>query len=241
MGYFANGFVFTDQPDFEAASKIVPGGLARGYKHNQHPIWLLDLWKPAEKLRPRRSPFCDPVPLGVSTGGTLDAPTRSFLTALEDIRQVIGFDGRGPELTAIHLALAVAAATCCPVFFFAADDEETDLACNAVSGSLVKFGGRLDRLSVQYSRGQTAITPLNYLEDGDEEDLQELIDAVRSVPGITVLPQQDVEDGQVLCENPVARWPIAAVSPADILGLGTWDPLSNIEKDFTVIFEKLGP
>lgn len=239
MGYFANGFVFTDQPDFEAASKVVPGRLARGYKHNQHPIWLLDMWKPRGKLQLRRSPFCDPAADGFHTDSALDVPTRAFLTALEALREAIELGSREPEVSGIHLALGVAAAARCPAFFFAANDEETDMACNAVSGSLVSFGCRLDRLSVQYISGQTTITPLNYLEDGDEEGLQDLIGAAKTVAGISVLASRDIEDGQVLYENPVGHWPKAAGNPADILGLGTWDPLLNVEKDFAVVFEKL--
>src|SRR5262249_4676418 len=156
-------------------SKVVPGRMARGYKHNDHGLWLLDLWKPRGKLQLRRSPFCDPAADGFRLDlGGVDAATRGFLTALERLQQAIGFQNAGPEVECVHVALAIAGATRCPAFFFAADDEETDLGCNAISGSLVSFGCRLDRLSVQYTNDQTAVTPLNYLEDGDKEGLQEV-------------------------------------------------------------------
>jgi hypothetical protein len=238
MGYFANGFVFTHQPDFEAASKVVPGRWARGYKHNQDPIWLFDLWRPRRTAR-RRSPFCDPAAEGFRTDAPCDAPTRAVLTALEGLRQAIGLGRAGPEPAGIHLALAVAAATRCPAFFFAADDEVTDMACNVVAGALVSFGCRLDRLSIQYAAGQMAVIPLNYLVDDDEEGLEDLVVAAKTVPGISVLAPRDIDGGQVLYENPVRHWPQSAGSPAEILGLGTWDPLLNLKTDFTVVFEQL--
>jgi hypothetical protein len=241
MGYFANGFVFTSLPDFEAATKVVPGRLARGYKHNQHSVWLLDLWKPRGKLKLRRSPFCDPAAEGFRTDlAVVDVATRAFLTALERLRQAIGLGSSGPEVSNVHLALAVATAARCPAFFFAADDEETDMGCNAISGSLVSFGCRLDRLSVEYKSERTSFTPLNHLEDGDEEGMQEVIAAANTVVGVSVLAPRDIEGGQTLYEYPVAQWPKAAGDPAEILGLGTWDPLLNVENDFAVCFEKLG-
>ena len=117
--------------------------------------------------------------------------------ALERLQQAIGFRNVGPEASYVHLALAIAQATRSPAFFFAADDEEIDVGCNAVSGSLISFGCRVDRLSVQYTNGQTVVTPLNYLEDGDEEGLQELIGAANGVAGISVSEPRNVEDGQV--------------------------------------------
>lgn len=240
MGYFGNGFVFTSKPDFEAATKVVPDRLARGYKHIHHPVWLLDFWKPRGKLQVRRAPFCDPAADGFRTDlSGIDAATRAFLTVLEGLEPATGCRNTGPEISCVHLALAISGATQCPTFFFAADDDETDIGCNAVWGSLVSFGCRLDRLSVDYIAGQTTVTPLNYLEDVGEEDLQELILAVKSVAGISVLEQRDIENGQVLYENPVGQWPKAAGNPTEILGIGTWEPLLNLENDFAVVFEKL--
>lgn len=238
MGHFANGCVFTSKPEFDAASKVIPGQLARGYKHNHHPVWLLDLWKPRGKLQLLRSPFCDPAVSAFRIDlKDVDTATRSFVTIFERLQKAIGYAGQ--ELSYVHLGLAVAAAAGCPAFVFAADDEEADLACNAVSGSLVSFGCRLDRLSVQYSGSQIAVTPLNHLENNDEEGLHEIIGTVKSVAGVHVLEPRESEGGQVLYENPVGQWPKAAGSPADILGLGTWDPLLNLEKDFVVVFERL--
>jgi hypothetical protein len=240
MGYFANGFVITSLPDFELASSVVPGHFARGYKHNRHSVWLLDLWKPRGKLQLRRGPFCDPAPKEFRTDlAAVDTATRQFLTALESLQQAVGFRTAGPEVSNVHLALAVAGAARCPTFLFAADDEDTDMGCNAVSGSLISFGCRIDRLSIQYVDGQTAVTPLNHLEDGDEEGLQQVIRAANSVAGISVLQPRNIEGGQVLYENPVGQWPKSAGNPAEILGLGTWDQLSNVANDFAVVFEKL--
>jgi hypothetical protein len=238
MGYFANGFVFTSEPEFKAASVAIPARCARGYKHKERPIWLLDLWKPRGRLQLRRAPFCDPVAGGFRADiAAVDVPTREFLTKLERLKVAIGHRNGDPEQGHVHAALAVAAAARCPVFFFAADDEETDVGCRTVPGSLVSFSGRLDRLSVHYATGQTTVTRLNFLDDGDDEGLQELITKAKGVAGVVLTKPRDIEGGQVLYENPVGQWPTEAGDPAEMLGLGTWDPLSSIEEDFTVVFE----
>ena len=239
MGYFTNGFVFTSRPDFEAASKVIPGRSARGYQHNRQSVWLLDLWKPRGKLQLRRSPFCDPAAEGFRTDTALDGPTRDFVNVFEALRQACDLGSGRPEISGLHAALAVAAAARGQAHYFAADDEETDFGCNAASGSLVSFSCRLDQLSVQYANGRASVTPLSDLEDGDEDRLQDLIAAAESVAGISVLQPRIIEGGQIFYENPVGQWPQAAGDPAEILGLGTWDPLANIENDFAVVFEKL--
>jgi hypothetical protein len=236
MGYFANGFVFTSKPDFRAVSKAVPGRIAQGYKHKRLPVWLLDLWKPRDELHFHQAPFCDPAADGFRTDLTaVDAATCEFLTAIEGIKRAAGYRTASPEDGYIHLALAIAAAARAPTFFFAADDDETDMAGRTVPGSLVSFGCRLDRLSVQYSSGRTVVTPLKHVQDGDTDGFRRRVGQVERVRGITVSPPREVEGGQNLYENPVAQWPWEAGDPAAILGLGTWDPLVNVESDFTIV------
>jgi hypothetical protein len=144
-------------------SKVVPGRLARGYKHNQRPVWLLDLGKPRGKLQVRRAPFCDPAAEGFRTDlARVDPATRSFLGALEGLQQAIGLATAGPEVSYVHLGLAVAGATRSDAFLFAADDDETDMGCNVVSSSLVSFGCRIDRLSVHLA-GSAIPVPRQYV------------------------------------------------------------------------------
>lgn len=238
MGWFSNGIVFTSAPDFKAASTIVPDRCARGYKHRQQAVWLLDLWKPRGKLQLRRAPFCDPFVSGFRADlAGVDGATRTFLTAIEQIQQAL--EVPGAEASYVHLALALAEATQLPAFVFVANDEEIDMGCNAIPGSLASFGCRLDRLSIRFLDGQTEVTPINHVEDDDEEGVRERIDAVKPVAGISVKAPRDVEGGQILYENPVAQWPHAAGDPVEMLGLGTWEPLMNLERDFAVVFEKL--
>jgi hypothetical protein len=242
VGYFANGFVFTAEPDFALVGAAIPDRLARGYKHNRRPVWLLDLWKPQGTLALRRAPFCDPAAAGFRTDlAAADSHTRGFLAAFQRLTEAVGDRTADPECGNAHLALAVAAAARRPTFFFAADDEETDMGCRAVPGSLVSFGCRLDRLAVQYSAGRTAVTPLNFLEDDDEDGLRDLIARASRVAGVSVTPPRDIEGGQPLYENPVAQWPREAGDPVEVLGLGTWDPLVNVERDFAVVFERTQP
>ena len=239
MGYFANGFVFALEPDFTAAATAAAGRSACGYKHKASPVWLLDLWKPKGTSRHRKAPFCDPAADGFRSDlSGVDEPTRAFLATFERLKRAAGYQSAAPEDANVHLALAVSAAARCPAFFFAANDDETDMGCRTVAGSLVSFGCRLDLLSVQYTAGQLSATPLNFVEDGDDQRLQELITNASGVTGLAVLPPRDIEGGQTLYENPVGQWPKEAGDPAEVLGLGTWDPLLNLETDFDVVFEQ---
>ena len=239
MGYFANGFVFTSDPDFKALSAAIAADrCVRGYKHVARSIWLVDIWKPRGKLRLRHAPFCD----GAADGSNvdprgLDAPTRAFLECFQHMTGALGM-GPSVELDYVHLALATAAAARCPSFLFAADDEALDLGCRTAPGSLVSFGCRLDKLSIRYDGKQVTAIPLNFLEDDDADFLAEMIARIRGVPGLSVLAPRDIENGQTLYENPVEQWPKDAGDPAEILGLGTWDPLTNLETDFAVVFER---
>ncbi len=240
MGYFANGFVFAAEPDFAAVGAAIPDRLARGYKHRQRPVWLLDLWPPPRRPSPRRAPFSDPAADGFRTDlAAVDGGTRDFLAALQRLKEVVvGYRAADPECGCAHLALAVAAAARRPTYFFAADDEELDLGCRTVPGSLVSFGCRLKSLAVEYGAGRTTVTPLNFPEDEDGDDLRDLIARASRVEGVSVLPPRDVEGGLPFYQNPVAQWPAEAGDPAEVLGLGTWDPLLNVERDFATVFDR---
>jgi hypothetical protein len=239
VGYFANGFVFTAEPDFAAVSAAICGRFVRGYKHNRQPVWLLDLWEPRGWRSTRHHPFQDAAADGFRAKLTaVDADTREFLATFQRLRVAVGHRNGEPEQGNVHLALAVAAAARRPTFFFAADDQETDMGCRALPGSLASFGCQLDRLAVEYSAGRTTATPLNFLEDDDEGGLRDVIARASLVAGMSVLPRRDIEGGQRLYENPVAQWPREAGDPVEMLGLGTWDPLLNVERDFAVVFER---
>jgi hypothetical protein len=240
MGYFANGFVFTSEPKFKAISTTVPGRFVRGYKHNVQSIWLLDIWKPRGKLLLRNSPFCDQAADGFRTDtGTVDGPTTTFLKSFQRLNNALGNPNPGREASYIHSALSVTAAASCPTFFWAADDDEIDMGCRTVPGSLVSFGCRLDRLSIRYNDGHATATPMHSVEDHDDDVFEEMIANAKSVPGLTLRQTREVKGGRTLYENPIEFWPKEAGNPAEILGLGTWDPLMNLEADFSVVFEHI--
>jgi hypothetical protein len=239
VGLFSNGFVFTTQPDFDAATRAIPDRFARGYKHTQHSVWLLDLWKPRGKQSERRSHFCDPLPENYRTDLSLvDAATRALLAKVEHLGQT-SEEEFGPVVAGIHLTVDVASAAGIPAFFFAADDEELDMACQAIPGTLDTLGCRLGDLALNYSRGRITVTPLKHLEDTDADLVEEAIEAASQVEGVFISEPREIENGLKLYENPTAFWPKAAGNPAEILAIGTWDVYTNLESDFAVVFEKL--
>jgi hypothetical protein len=163
----------------------------------------------------------------------VDVNTQDFLATFQCLKQTVGHRSADPEYGNVHLALAVAAAARRPAFFFAADDEQTDMGCRTVPGSLVSFGCTLGRLAVHYAAGRTTVTPLNFVDDDDDDSLRDLIARVSRVAGVSVLPPRDIEGGQRLYENPVALWPSEAGDPVECLGwapgtrCATWSGISR--------------
>jgi hypothetical protein len=240
MGYFANGFVFTSEPDFKAVAAMASDRCVRGYRYNDLDLWLLDIWKPRSQLK-RHEPFCDSAATGFEADmAATDAPTQGFLETLRRLLvQLYGLCGRDSEVSYVRMAIAVASAARCPTFCFAADDEEKDMGCRTIPESLVSFGCRLDRLEVSYGGEAFIVTPVRHVEDNDEYEFEEMLGKVARIGGLSLAPQRVVEGGRLLYEYPVKQWPKEAGYPAELLGLGTWDPLLNVEADFNVVFERL--
>lgn len=237
MGYFANGFVFTAEPNFAAVPPVLPGRSIRGYKHNHRDLWLLDVWKSRGRLR-RHAPFCEPAAEDfIADHSSFDDPTQQFLTTFQQVITTCEPGAGSDEVSINQMALVIAAAARRPTYFFAADDEELDLGGRADPKALLSFSCRLCRTSVRYDRGRVEVTPLSYGED--ELDVQAFADCMKALPQVILHPSRDMGDGPLLYENPVEQWPQEAGDPTAILGFGTWDPLLNVESDFHVVFESL--
>ncbi len=239
MGYFSNALVFTSAPDFQALLGVNPGRYAQGYKHRSKPFWLMDFWMPRGTIKRRVGPFCDPAfATGTFTATVADEQSQKAIETFRDICNAIG-SSSNRELEYLNFAIAASRVVETKVMLFAADDEDLDLGVNAWRGSLVSFGIRSHCVSIVYHAGVCHVTPLNIFED--ERELDPLLTRLRSLRAITLGPTQTELEGQELYEHPVGQWPAEHGTAAEILGLGTWDPLVSLEEDFEVVFEYAPP
>lgn len=240
MGYFVNGLVFSTEPDFSAIASLNRDRFARGYKHKEHAVWLMDFWKPKGTVQRRTYPFCDPM-VGELAQKLFERNNESFkeiVTIYEELAAIS--EGLDQEIRG-YLNLAMSASTVHDgsVFCFAADDEDLDFACTAHQGILNSFGFRQDFIAATYSNDAFTVTPINQFMDGCESEFEAQLKQLSAIRGIEISETRDDLDGQQLFENPVALWPAEAGSAEEMLRLGTWEPLENLEADYEIVFEKL--
>lgn len=236
MGYFVNALVFDTPPDFNAIVKINPGRFACGYKHKSKPFWLLDFWLPRGTIRRRVGPFCDPAFARGQFFESFPSEPLHPMNRLLSLFEAVDIDP-DVELEYIHFAVAVSRATKNDVHCFAADDNELDVGVNAANGNLVSFGVRRDCISFVYENDQCTVTPINLFDEENEEEFVRTVGKLKSLGVTEFADVRDNMDGQQLFEHPVGQWPFDNGTAEEILGLGTWDPLINLDNDFEIIFE----
>lgn len=237
MGYFKNAFVSTSPVDYRHILPLVPERCLSAYKHKNRGVWLLDLWKPRRTRA--HTPFCESATEDIQVDSlSIDLPTTNFIESLIRVCDSLADTVDPFDLVSVYVPLALAAATSTPMFYFAADDELTDMACLADPGSVAAFGCRLGPISIQYRSGETIITPLHCLEDDDDQIivLEDIIDRLDLLPGISVEATREIDGGLQMYENPLRHWPAEAGDAGEILGLGTWDPFVNFDRDFERVF-----
>ena len=139
-----------------------------------------------------------------------------------------------------RLVLALSRHAGVPTFFFVGDDDLVDAACLADAGRLERFRARLGRFTVAHERGRSELAPnvFDGEDDEDPEDAEKLAAAVRRAVPWPHGPTHAYDDGQPLHESALAFWPPEAGDPAEVLGVGTWNPAENLDRDFRVVFER---
>jgi hypothetical protein len=237
MGYFANALVFNSPPDFDAIVKINPGRFARGYKHKSKTFWLLDFWLPRGTIRRRVGPFCDPAfARGIFCDSSFESeplyPINILLSLLQAVDVSLDVD-----LEYIHFAIAASRATKNKVFCFAADDNDLDVGVNASNGDLLSFGLRRDCISFVFANNRCTFTPINLFDEDNQEEFHHTLEKLKTMGNAEISEIRDGMEGQQLFEHPVGQWQFENGTAEEILGLGTWDPLINLDDDFEIVFE----
>ncbi len=232
MGYFGGAFVFTDEPAWQKLNKFDSSINFCGYKHTERNLWLLDYW-----VRGKHAyPFIGAYEESVLEALPEDDTAKNFSTIRTALRSHIDDVAYG---AAWHkFAVAIAVELQIRTFFFAGDDECYDFACQInADGSTKTIACRFDPFHVKFANNRWAITPRQYADEETDFDDQ-LLAQLGSIPN-TQVNQPVSMDAPEFYENASQEWPDDAGAPDKMLGIGTWDPYLNVERDYAVVWERL--
>lgn len=225
MSCFRNAFVFTNEPRWERLSKL-PSGLAlRGYAHSEHPVWLLDFWKPSPDAH---TPFAAPLYEGLWNLHEIERHSgrqlRTFIELAGCLQRWHSAYGASQLQLTLYMSLLLGEA-----FYFAGKDAGIDIAISAKGGALEMLGAWFDPYVVAYVNGEFLATPCGHV---DPRSLQ----AARTVSGVRISQPLVAEGVKQHFGMALEMWPIGAGDPVEMLGIGTREPFSNLADDYRVVF-----
>lgn len=248
MGYLNRAFVFLEEPSWRALDRIGPGRLL-GYKHRERAVWLLGQTTTA------RGAFTD------WRGDELPTHLADFEPRARGLFQALAALRAGGACSTNHglgwlpMSLEVARAAGVETFFFVGDDESRNAAWT------IARDGRLRDATIQVKSfaivaDAEAVTCIHYRpkssgglppgfrivdgvaparRDGDAALLSACRASLKSVE--VDLREEDDTRPFSFFYYPATMWPTAAGPADEVLGLGTWDLLRNLDRDFEPVFE----
>ena len=83
---------------------------------------------------------------------------------------------------------------------------------------------------------QFEVIPRTFDEDPELTYSEQVLSRIAAIPGVGVRAPVVVAGGDKLYGSAVELWPAAAGDPAKMLGIGTWDPFDNVERDYAQVF-----
>lgn len=233
VGYFRNGFVFSSAPDFGALASSLPTFCIRGYQHRSQPLWLLDIWE--KPKRGEHFPFAITSNVKSLVAATVVPGSQVVIDRLSAIEKALKNELDVYGAAEVRATVTISSLTAQRVLYFKADDDLFDFAC--LADQLVQRAQyRLGPLKIDVDNGRIGVEPLNE-EDG--EPVEEFVEALKDVEGIEIRDSVELEDGLPLYGSVLAVWPKEFPRAEESLGLGTWDPLEHLDRDLTVVFERL--
>ena len=241
MGYFGNGFVFSQEPNWSLLSDLPAELGLTGYSHTSKSLWLLDVWKCA---RHSHWHFGDQIGVGQHHLAPVPVEAEANLATFARICEAISHADLSEDIygsVELHLTALLSHRLHASVFFFQGDDESSDMAATAVDGLFAEYRVRMGLYSVSFREGTFEVTPRTFAEDPEFSYSEDVLNEIATIPGVRVAQPVVIEAGETLYGNAVALWPADAGNPAKVLGIGTWDPFDNIERDYAQVFSRVCP
>ena len=210
-----------------------------GYRHKATGVTALDVWKCTGR---QHWPFTDEP--GKIAMTPLPGTTEDILARFGEICEAI----RTAELTEaiygeplLRLTAYLSSILGVDTFFFAADDELTDMAARASGRVLTDFRIRFGAYAVVFADSHFRVTPREFVEDDEIAYSEKVLERIRVLPDTTVAEPERIDNGNPLYESAVLLWPQEAGDPAELLGIGTWDPFLKIDADFSTVASRICP
>ena len=228
MGYFHSAMVFTSQPEWQTLNELPPQISFRGFRHSDASLWMLDYWTGTRRQPPPPYPF------------TLGDETKVFSCfagdrtsdRLEQIAKCIdGVYGAGW----LRLAMEVSRLVNLDLYFFAADDDLFDVGATIAKGNVRRVKLTTALWLILAEDASFTLTPIRS-DDGDTDDSPAILSDLAFV---SLKQPVEYPGGRPLYGNVVSEWPEIAGDPAELFGLGTWDPFVNAEQCLIKEYERL--
>lgn len=243
MGYFTAGFAFNAAPDWTQLKGMPRRVALYGFKHKAEPLWLLACNERSDK------------PVSWVFGRFFDK--RPYVTAPDAamhgliVQVVSALSSYNAEIVRNALALGsdIHARLAQPAYFFAGDDEGLDLAFEFVDGALKRLRFHGEGGVVEFKKDRVYVAPQSTIvtyEDGAEEEFgienERALDPLRANPAIEVSETARIHEGdaepRVMFDVATAFWPESWPDPGKTMGLGSFDPLINLYKDFEPCYRR---
>lgn len=234
--YMTTAFLFVKEPSFVTVADAFPTLSLRSYRNKARELWLMDLWVNRGQHLPFQNRLVTSSAPALGEPGPADPP---FVRELEALTSALG-DGIDRAVSKeCRLVLSVSRRTGTPTFFFAGNDNLVDVACAADGARLERYRCRLDRLTVIHERGRSQVVPAEPLDADERKEQKTSLASVRRAVNWPVAPNRPFDGSYRLHENALAMWPKEAGAPGEPLGVGSWDPLEHLARDFDVVFERV--
>ena len=241
MGWFGNGCVFTQEPDWQCLGEL-PFAI-RAYRHRRRKNWLLAVFKHGGRVVPEPV-FSEPAPIGwarrKTTTSRLATPVRDVLDRIAKLADCTRSALlKSDYLGYLSFAAQVARLANRPVYFFAADDEMLDMGCQVSPDHFEAFALRCERSVVSRDGKTIAIRPR---EDDEEEPLSSMqLDRCRHIKGVEVkrLGKEDIRRADAFYGFAADLWPSDASAARKALGIGTWDVFRDLDRDFQIVIDRM--
>lgn len=243
MSFFATGFVFGEQPDWNKLRDLMPTLNLLAVRHNEHPLWLLTcnhVFKDLESFP--FSPFVEEPLTFSSTSSENRALFYALATAGTAVTGNFEF-GQTILRSALEMGAAIQSALSIPTFFFASGDEGLNLAFHIDSSGLrsCKVDGYLGIAELTNQR--VTVSPLA-MEGDDSDAAESLQEDLEDTSLVDVEPFRVVheEEREFMYPQSVAieLWPSDWVDPGEALAFGSFDALGDCSSIFETEFVRRG-
>ena len=205
MGYRVQGILLSSQPDRSRLGGVAKAFGYRLYVVRPRNVWLLDLGVPEPK----------------PTDGGLFRAVRALAPEYVDaVHLLLPADVTAEQLPWLAATAYVAAELNQPVLGFVSDDDTLDFAAVADPSGVTCVADHVESFLMRWDHG--ALTVQGLLDDDPLAEAPQAPDELRLIPGITIMPTEEVE-GYPLHGNVAVEMQAVAPGVAEVLGLYSWD------------------